>query len=223
MFILERIISTVAPFRCYLCQREGSVLCTSCVANYPQYFPYCYGCGQANLSSQVCQKCRDRSPLQHVWVRLKFENIAKKLVYDYKFGRRQAAASTIARMMAQGLPYLPRDTLVVSVPTATSRQRQRGYDHAALLGRRLAEQLKLHYLPTLVRLDQSRQVGADRLTRRSQLLSTHRVTGAGLIVDARILLVDDIVTTGASLETTARVLKSAGAAHIDAAVFAQKQ
>jgi predicted amidophosphoribosyltransferase len=74
----------------------------------------------------------------------------------------------------------------------------------------------------LARRGQSRQVGARRMQRTTQLVDAFHPIRPSLIQGAHILLVDDIVTTGASLEAAARVLKQAGAKRIDAVVFAQK-
>ena len=125
--------------------------------------------------------------------------------------------------MCQALPYLDPNTLVMPVPTATSRRRLRGYDHAALLAKTIARQLKLPYAPLLKRIGQVRQVGADRATRQTQRTTAFRLSHARLVVNASILLVDDILTTGSSLEATARVLRAAGARQVDAVVFAHKR
>ena len=145
----------------------------------------------------------------------------KQLIHDFKFERKQAVAPIMARLMAESLPYLPADTIVTHVPTATSRVRQRGYDHARLLAKFLAKEAGLAYLPLLARVGQARQVGAKRQTRLSQLDGAFRVIGP--VQKAPIVLVDDIVTTGATLATATRCLKSSGAKVVDAVVFAQKQ
>lgn len=127
----------------------------------------------------------------------------------------------MAGFMQETLPYLD-DALIVPIPTATIRLRRRGYDHTRLLARQLSRLLGLPYATALARLGQSRQVGTKRTERISQLAGAFYVKNAGLIKGAHILLVDDVVTTGATLEEAARTLKRAGAKTVDAAVFAQK-
>jgi len=116
---------------------------------------------------------------------------------------------------------LPENTIVVPIPTATSRVRERGYDHARLMGRDIANSNNLRLVTGLSRLDQARQVGAKRDVRLSQLKGAFRVSQRRLIVGAHILLVDDVLTTGATLEEAALTLKMAGAKKVDAIVFAQ--
>jgi ComF family protein len=158
-----------------------------------------------------------------VWVANEYDGIPKELVRRLKFQNAQAAIKPIVRMMDEGLPYLSSDTIIVHIPTATSRRRQRGYDQAELVARKLAQIRNLSHVPLLARLGQSRQVGAKRAERKKQLGQAYRPLKDYVIKGAHILLIDDIVTTGATLEAAARVLKVAGAKQIDALVFAQKQ
>lgn len=222
MFILEKIIATVAPHLCIVCGVEGTVLCAWCLPGFAPPVPErCYRCKAQTKDSKTCQKCRRTSKLGHVWVTTTYEDRAKQLVHDYKFARKQAASEPIARMMAVPLPYLSRDTIITHLPTASSRVRRRGYDHAALLARALAAQLDLPYVPLLCRVTQTRQVGASRKERLQQLQTAFE--SAGPLYKARVLVVDDIVTTGGTLEAAAGCLRKSGARHVSAVVFAQKQ
>lgn len=178
-----------------------------------------FGCSP---NSAVCKSCRPRSPLKHVWVRTQYEGTAKNLVYSLKFGRARAASSTIAQLMSESLPYLPADTVICPVPTANVRVRQRGYDQAALLAKSIAQHSG-SYTKLLARLGDTRQVGADRKTRKQQLEKAFRSLDPEKTRGAHIVLVDDIVTTGATLESAAKILKKAGAKSVNAIVFAQKQ
>jgi ComF family protein len=160
--------------------------------------------------------------LKHVWAATDYDGFAKRLVQAFKYERAQAAAAIIASSMRAALPYLA-GALVVHVPTATSRVRSRGYDHTGLLARALAKQLNLESAPALARLGQSRQVGSKRKQRHLQLSSAFRVKNSSKIAGRHILLVDDIVTTGSTLEAAANALKAGGAKTVDAVVFAQSQ
>lgn len=224
MQITERLISLVAPHNCLQCDKEGSLLCEWCVPDAIAVLPErCYRCKKASVDSSVCQSCRRVSKLRHVWVRTNYEIIAKDLIYKLKFERAQAAASSIAMLMDETLPWLSPDTLVVHVPTASSRYRLRGYDQARLLAQEIARNSNLRHLSLLARVGQSRQVGAKRDIRLKQLENAFRPRHEYLIKGASILLVDDIVTSGGTLEVAAKMLKKAGAKSVDAIVFAQKQ
>ena len=124
-----------------------------------------------------------------------------------------------ARHMAVLAPQ-GRHWLVVPIPTATTRVRQRGYDQAKLLARAIARQTGLRYTNCLVRQGQAHQVGASRQARHNQLEGALRVKKT--VQGVCIILVDDVTTTGATLEAAASVLRQAGAQQIEALTFAYK-
>jgi ComF family protein len=224
MLTIEEFISIFAPHTCLSCSMEGSLLCGWCRAEgIPPVPSRCYRCRKQTREYETCKQCRRQSKLGHVWVSGEYEGLAKDLVFKFKFERAKAAAHTIADLMTDTLPYLSEQTIVTFVPTATSRRRQRGYDQAELIARQFAKLLGVQFRPLLFRNGQSRQVGAGKDVRKKQLAHAFRTRNAEEIKGSTVLLMDDIVTSGATLEAAARVLKLGGAKRIDAIVFAQKR
>jgi ComF family protein len=222
--LLERLIGIVAPYDCISCGDEGSLLCAWCMPDACTALPdRCYRCHKLSRDSKVCAACRRKSPLAHVWVRTDYGGLAKQLIHELKFERAAAAAEPVATLIAESLPYFGEKTIITHIPTASSRYRQRGYDQAELIAKRVAHIKEVRYLPLLARQGQSRQVGAKRAQRLTQLEQAFRAKSPYIIMNAEVVLIDDIVTTGATLEAAARVLKAAGAKRVSAAVFAQKQ
>lgn len=222
--MLDKLIGVLAPHDCVVCGDEGALLCAWCRLDAVPPLPdRCYRCFAVSQDSLVCAKCRRESPLRHVWVRAQYEAIAKELVYRLKFGRTRAAAQTISLLLDDSVPALQKNTIVTFVPTATSRVRQRGYDQAQLIANSFAKQRGLRYIPLLARQGQSRQVGADRKHRQQQAAGNYRALNLTEVKGAEILLIDDIITTGATIESATKVLKKAGAKQVNAAIFAQKQ
>lgn len=223
MFLTEQLVSLLAPHKCIQCGDEGAVVCEWCLPDIAPPLPdRCYVCKSQTPDSRICKRCMRSSSLRHVWVCTDYEGLAKKVIHDFKFARKQAAAETLVSLMSESLPYLRPDTLIAHIPTAGRRARRRGYDHAELLAQALSDRLKLPFYPLLRRSGQTRQVGATRKERLIQLEGAFTATRTDKI-ESPILLVDDLVTTGGTLETAARCLKRAGAKQVNAVVFAQKE
>ena len=223
MPLLDNILSVIAPHNCLVCYQEGKLVCRLCAFDaFPQLPSRCYRCKALTNDYAVCDRCRTNTSLKHVWINTSYANTAKDLLHFFKFERARSASSIIVESLDEFLPYFAEQILVVPVPTATERVRQRGYDQAALLAKGLAARRNLTYLPALTRLTHTRQVGASRKQRFEQLESAFSITRPNAIKDREILLVDDVITTGATLETLAKLLKKAGAKKVMAATFAQK-
>lgn len=222
MPVLERLLRIIAPHYCLGCGQEGAVLCRWCLPEACPPLPaQCYRCHRLSSDSRTCSACRPRTRLGSVWMRTEYDGVAKQLVHALKFTHNQAVAVTAAELLQESLPYLPDDTIIVHVPTSTSHVRQRGYDQAKLLARNLADRLDRRHLTLLARQGQQRQVGSKRQERLTQLSGAFRPLNTSVIKGSQILLVDDVLTTGATLEAAARTLKAAGAKQIRAAVFAR--
>lgn len=223
MSLLLKTISIIAPAKCLVCGREGRDLCEVCAAELAGLLPErCFRCQKINLGSKTCSTCRRQAPLNNVFVVGEYEKGLKAAIHGLKFERRRGLARPLAGLMRERLPVLKRPPLVTHVPTATIRRRARGYDQAELLARQLGQITGWRQVPLIRRQNQLRQVGAKRLTRLAQLEGAFRVVRREYVRGQDILLIDDVITTGATITACARELKAAGAKSVSAVVLAQK-
>ncbi len=181
----------------------------------------CYRCKKLTQDFAVCVGCRKSSRLKHVWVRTEYDESAKKLIYALKFRASRSAAAVIGSLMCDELPFFSSEITLSYIPTATARRRLRGFDHAKLISLAVASDTRLQSLSLLGRHGQARQVGASREVRIKQLKDVFYLKTKS-VKNKKIILVDDIVTTGGTLEAAASLLMSLGAKQVDAIVFAQK-
>ena len=223
MQLLDTILSLIAPHQCLICKVDGSVLCNWCLPEVVDtILPRCVRCHAMNKDFLTCKNCRNRHGLpKYVWVHSVYGGYAKELLHRLKFQKCRAAARTIAHMQSDTLPNLPNDTVVVHVPTAPQRVRERGFDQSKLLAREFAKQRELTYRTMLQRVSSVRQVGSNREARVKQMKGAFEVANTNVVKKAPILLMDDIYTTGATLVSATKTLKRAGYKNINAVVFAQ--
>jgi ComF family protein len=220
---LDKLISYIAPHECFACGLEGSLLCATCLPLLPTLQPQCYRCHRTDKGSKTCKSCRSSTSLRNVWIGTQYEGFAEELVKGLKFNRAIAGADTIATFLADTFATeLPETGILVPVPTATSRVRQRGYDQSVRITKALAKKAGLPYANFLMRHGQQRQTKSSRSERLTQLKDAF-IVRALLPKETEIILVDDILTTGASLEAAAAALKQAGAKKVSALVFARAE
>lgn len=220
--MFEKLIATIAPFSCLVCAKKGYVLCPDCQFTNLDTIPSrCYRCHTATSQFQVCPKCRKAVSLHHVWAASSYSGTAKTVIELLKFERAGSASVDVARCMSDILPLLPPETVVCYVPTAPKRIRIRGYDQARLIAKSLAKQKNLVFKPAVKRLSSSRQLGSSRERRFKQAEEAYVLKNVDYIKGSNVLIVDDVTTSGATIEALARLFKIAGAKQVDAVVFAQ--
>lgn len=193
--------------------------------------PLCAACRRrCGLEAVLCERCARRlgrsQPLLGVgppgtdraWSVASHEGVARELVVALKFRRLLPVAGLMAARIEALAPAHLLSGAVVPVPAAPSRRRRRGFDPAAELAAALADRLETPLAPCLARRSDRRQVGRGRGQR---LGSPPRVSAAGP-VPRSVLLVDDVLTTGATLSACAQTLRAAGAARVVAVTFARR-
>jgi ComF family protein len=227
MSFLEAAIGWVAPPQCLNCGLEGIALCKPCssveIINFGER---CWRCNVLSPGCRSCAKCRRLGSPSHVWISTNYEGLARRLLSLYKFGHHRAAVEPIANLMAATLLKYSGDDnknyLVVPIPTATNRVRERGFDHVDLLSREIAQLLRLDEVNVMRRLGQTRQLGSKREARLNQLQGSFFVKNNKKIIGRNVLLIDDVLTTGGTLKAAAQTMRSAGAKQVDALLFAKR-
>lgn len=178
--------------RCPACARVGPAPCAACIA-------------QMVVAGPVT------TPQGMVWCRalLSYEGPAREVVAQLKYRNARAVAAWLAGAMA-GLVDPAEVSVVTWAPTTELRRRARGFDQAEVLARRVAAHLGVACVPLLARVPGPPQTGRTLLERRDGPQFLARRTAEG----AAILLVDDVVTTGATFAAGALALQSAGAGSV---------
>jgi len=140
---------------------------------------------------------------------LAYEDAGRELIARLKYRNARSALRWLVVSMAALVVSIPVDT-VTWVPTTRARRRDRGFDQAELLARGVARQLRVPCRPLLARAHGPPQTGRSGPERRVGPVLTARHAR----MPARVLLVDDVITTGTTMSVAARTLRAAGVSHV---------
>jgi ComF family protein len=211
-------IDLLYPPRCALCDRGGDFLCTRCVEGLPAADgARCNTCWMP-LRHGVCHACVEHPrTLDRVRAAFRYERDVRRLVQAFKFGGQSCLAPSLAApMLASWSHHRLEADLIVPVPLTGRRRRERGFNQAALLGRELSRAVGLPVSEALSRRSSPRHQAesASAEERWRNVEGAFVVSRPDSIRGRRLLLIDDITTTGATLDACARALREAGAAQV---------
>ena len=230
-----KVVDLLFPPSCPGCDHEtrGASLCHACLEEIARpSSPLCPVCGipfSGRGPDHPCDRCRKRRP--------RFERAGAAATYDaeqssgrlasalfrYKYGREVVLARPLGELLAERCPLPPQYDVIMPVPLHRTRLRWRGFHQALLLARPLARRWNVELDAFALRRTRptAPQVGLDDAGRRRNIAGAFAVQWAPAIRRRSILLVDDVLTTGATADECARTLRAAGARRVDVLVLAR--
>ncbi|MBN1122029.1 MAG: ComF family protein [Anaerolineae bacterium] len=210
------VLDLLFPPRCIVCKQPGADICSTCLQTFmPVPEPVCEVCSEPVSTPGLCDRCRQNRPaFFRVYSAYCYEGAVQQAVQALKYRRRKSLSKPLALSLAEQVP-LPaaENALIAAVPMHVDRQTQRGYNHAALLAVELSKRwgiplLSSHALRRTV--NTKTQVGL-KYTDRVENVKGAFYADSHEVTDHTILLIDDVCTTGATLDAIARILLTAGA------------
>ena len=211
MRLAARLLDLLFPPKCVFCQRllaeNETELCTRCRRELPET--------QKEIkrgeffSSCICV--------------YDYEGLVRESVLRFKFGGMRQYAGAYGRLLAMRLLRQKEQYDLVSwVPVSAKRRRSRGYDQTELLAHAVAKELELPCTQTLqkIRHNPAQSSQRDAAARRANVLGAYRAVSPERFAGRSVLLIDDILTTGATLSECSRVLLTAGASSVVCAALA---
>jgi ComF family protein len=232
---LEAAVSLLYPAVCTICGenvRAGEYLCNRCEAKAVRIVaPFCQKCSEpfeGSISNAfTCANCAHRTIYFGAAVSAyRGRGIVREIIHEFKYGRQIHLRHLVARWLRAALDdERLRDSrfdVIVPVPLHATRQRERGFNQASLLAALLSAQTSIASKPLLERIRYTTtQTTLDRSERMENLHNAFRLRKNADVRGLRVLLIDDVLTTGSTLSECARVLKRAGALSVHAATAAR--
>ena len=211
--LYDRLLGLFFPPKCVLCRKllkeEENALCPACRISAPRF-------------SRRKSKPQFLDSFAAVWY---YEDSVRSSLLRYKFGGLRAYGEPYARLLADKLRKEETSDfdMLVWIPISRLRRLRRGYDQVELIARTLSRELDLPLVCALKKIrhtrPQSRIKGFEK--RKANVLGAYRVISS--VEGKKILLLDDIVTTGATMAEAARMLKTAGAKEVHGIAVASKK
>lgn len=219
--LFNGVIDFIAAHNCLVCGRSGQRVCGNCLQNsVVRKQPVCYGCNKLSPGGKTCPSCARNSDLKGVIVASYYEGVVKRLITGLKYEQATDLASLGAQLVAAQITPQSFD-LLVPIPVTAAHYGFRGYNQAGLLAREVSKITRIPVINALGRLGNGEQVGKSRFERQQQVDGQFFARHETLITESRILLIDDVITTGATLAEAAKILKSAGAKSVWGAAVAK--
>ena len=217
---LKRVaLNLFFPPWCIGCGREGKYICDSCCEKLPLISPpICIKCGRPLTDRNTCPGCIEEPvAIDGIRAPFLFHGVIRKAIHEFKYRNLKAVASSLAGFLYDYLQEnpIPGDVLV-PVPIHRKRQRERGYNQSSLIARELSRKNGLPIIEDCLirRINTPPQVRTTSASERRQNIADAFACVNERLKGRQVILIDDVSTSGATLNTCAGVLKAAGAASV---------
>jgi ComF family protein len=233
--LLGGLTSLLYPPSCTICSaavERGEYLCDECDAKVMRIVPpFCAKCSEpfdgAITTEFACANCAHRKlHFEAAVAAYRARGIVRHVMLNFKYGKQIHLRHLVARWLVAALDderiRERRFDAIVPVPLHPARQRERGFNQAELLAQWLSNHMAIPLRPALQRVRYTTtQTAFDRAERMQNLRDAFRLRKNADVRRLRVLLIDDVLTTGSTLSECARVLKKAGAQSVYAATAAR--
>lgn len=227
---MDVLLETLWPTRCALCDTPGDLICPACrrTLRFVDVNRACPVCG-APFGQHQCTECNDtvlasagldELPIDGMASALLADDAAKRIVTVFKDANEQRLAAEIARITACYIPPEWHDALLTYIPATADAVRRRGFDHTKLIARAVADCAQMQGAHLFERPENLDQRTFGRHERQRNMAGRFRLLPQ-VQVPAKVVVLDDICTTGATMFAAARCLREGGVAEVYGITFAK--
>ena len=213
------------PQNCLLCNVEAgpAILCPDCLVDLPVATKLaCPVCAQPTASSDSCGSCLRRPPsFKRTMVAYQYAFPLDQLVHALKYQHQFAVIDTLTAPLIAAIREAPLPDAVIAMPLHPQRLRERGFNQSMLLARHISHQLQLPLLTAACNRTRNTPPQTTLPIRQRQQNLRGAFTCGSSVANRRIAIIDDVMTSGSSLESLAAALLDAGASEVECWVVAR--
>lgn len=226
--MFDFLASLLFPKRCIRCAKSGDYVCDGCFAtiSFLQY-QLCGICQKGSLDGLTHPSCRTKYGIDGIISSIAYKGIVKKLLYQFKYRPYLLDLKTIlGKLLYEGVIQQEsfekfirdKNVWITAVPLHKSRARKRGYNQSELLAKELSRLLRIDYMSSILdrKVNTKPQFDLKKEERKKNILGAFSTDDKfkNKLKGKKILLVDDIATTGATLRECGKILKQSGAVKV---------
>lgn len=224
------ILDLLFPKFCASCRKEGEFLCQDCAGSLSIHTSSCMICSQRNLTGRTCVSCRKKTHIVRLIAPFSYKNgTIRSLIHLYKYGRVKEIgpilASFLVREMKSNGFRTRMDLVLIPIPLHRRRERERGFNQSVILANAVGQEFgipvaaqalcRIKFTPPQIEME-------DNADRCKNVKGAFVVKDAYSIENKIAILVDDVMTSGATLDEAAKVLREAGCRSVWAIVVARR-
>ncbi|MBI4037486.1 ComF family protein [Candidatus Curtissbacteria bacterium] len=211
------VLDLFFPKKCVSCHRFGNYLCNNCRENLKQAAPVCPVCGRQAVAGVTHPGCKRRLTLDGLVAPFKYEGPVKQMITKIKYKFAYDISKRLVEIVCEELWRfrLPQEFKLVPIPLHAARRRWRGFNQAELIIKNINNEYKVEYSDLLVRVRNTKsQVGLKKDQRAGNIKGAFAVKAGFGVKGKSLIIVDDVFTSGSTMNEACRVLKKAGAASV---------
>jgi ComF family protein len=229
------ILDLIFPKECFGCRQEGVYLCNSCLLKLEINNRFnCALCHQESILGQICSNCQKSTFIKTIWVVADYNNkILQELIHSLKYQYIEEISSILANLAIKFLKHYKifeqfditnENSIIVTVPLHKKRLLIRGFNQSVLIAKKIAEYFQIPLIQLIFRqINTHSQIGLDRQARQKNVQNAFSLNNYNNYKNKKIILIDDVVTTGSTLKECAKVLSDNGFREIYSLVIAQRE
>lgn len=219
--IWNSCLDYIFPKQCFGCQSEGEYLCSACFDKIRFLDNKCYLCETETSSLGVCPSCQEKSSIDNIIVATKYGgSVVGRMVEDFKYNFVESLSEKLIQILAyqvreKNLRSGIQSGVIVPIPLHKKRLAERGFNQSSVLARKLAEVFEVEVQEDILKRTKHTDQQA-KLTRQERLVNIKNafIVNSVVALPEHIILIDDVLTTGATFSEAAKILKKSGVREI---------